>query len=80
MAVYIFLFVGSITSCGVGAFLFVVSGCRDVLSNLHLINKTAKSKRQRTESMKHVSAFIRLHSDMKQLCELFARVTFEFNQ
>lgn len=69
MTGYIFLFVGSITSFGVGAFLFLLSGCRDVLSNLHLINKMAKSKRLRAKSMQHVFAFIRLHSKMKQLCE-----------
>lgn len=69
MTAYIFLYVGSITSLGIGAFLFLISGCRDVMCNLTSINKMAKSKRHHLKCLKHISAFIRLHSDMKQLCD-----------
>lgn len=68
MTANIFAYVGSITCLGIGAFLLLTSGCRDVRHNLILINKMAKLKRKRLKCLKHITAFVRVHSDMKQLC------------
>lgn len=65
--VYEFVYVGSFTIYGFGFFIFFFAACRDIIRNLELINKHAKSKKRRPKIFKQLVTFFRYYSDVKEL-------------
>lgn len=64
---YTFVVVAAGASFGVGAYLFAVSISDDIKSILKSMNNDAKSKRNSSKALKHISNYIQVQAVLKQL-------------
>lgn len=63
----LFMFVACVISFGISNFVFSMTMSIDVNNILNLLNDSAKTKDNRSQTMRHLADFVKCYSEQKQL-------------
>lgn len=55
--------------------LLTVAVIKEIKEMLHNIHKTAKKKKNLERTLKHISEYVQLHSDLKQLIKFLSNIS-----
>lgn len=66
-----FIYVASLSSFGIGFYLFSMAMSEDMKLNLNSIKRDSKTRRHQSEAIKQLAKFVQIHTLSKQLSNTF---------